>query len=478
MKHSRKVIVWFRQDLRLHDNEALTEAMKRGDEIVPIYVFDERHFSEKTSYGFPKTGKFRTNFIIESVADLRKSFQDRGIDLIVSIGKPEEIVPALAEELSAAWVFCNVERTEEEIKVQDAVEKELWNIGRELYYYRGKMLYYTQDLPFPVAHTPDIFTHFRKEVERFVPIRDLIPTPESFKPWSFRYETGDMPTLEQLGQEAFEVDNRAAIHFKGGETAGLERLEEYLFDTNAIAKYKETRNGLIGENYSSKFSAWLGLGCLSPKMIYHEVKRYEKTVKKNKSTYWMIFELLWRDFFRLMAKKHGNKIFQKTGTKGETEAKWSDDVRVFDYWAKGKTGVPFIDANMRELNETGFMSNRGRQNVASFLVKDLNINWQMGAEYFESMLIDYDAASNWGNWNYIAGVGSDPRENRYFNILSQATRYDPQGEYVKTWLPELNDLPSDKIHRPDMLSFEEQTDLNVKIGGNYPNSMVKIANWA
>jgi deoxyribodipyrimidine photo-lyase len=478
MSYNRKVIVWFRQDLRLHDNEALTEAMKRGDEIVPIYVFDERHFSEKTNFGFPKTGKFRTKFILESVADLRNSFKERGIDLIVRVGKPEEIVPALAEELSAAWVFCNVERTEEEIKVQDAVEKELWTIGRELYYYRGKMLYYTQDLPFPVAHTPDTFTSFRKEVERFVPIRDLIPAPTTFKPWSFRYETGEMPTMEALGCEDFEVDNRAAIHFKGGESQALARLEEYLFDTNAIAKYKDTRNGLIGENYSSKFSAWLAQGCLSPKMIYHEIKRYEKTVKKNKSTYWMIFEILWRDFFRLMAKKHGSKIFQKAGTKGELETQWSDDIRVFEYWAKGETGVPFIDANMRELNKTGFMSNRGRQNVASFLVKDLNINWQMGAEYFESMLIDYDAASNWGNWNYIAGVGSDPRENRYFNILSQATRYDPHGEYVKIWLPELQDLPSDKIHRPDMLSFEEQTNLNVKIGGNYPSSMVKIANWA
>ena len=285
-------------------------------------------------------------------------------------------------------------------------------------------------------------------------------------------------TIVDLGQEDFEVDNRAAIHFKGGESVGLERLEAYLFDTNAIANYKETRNGLIGENYSSKFSAWLALGCLSPKMIYHEVKRYEKTVKKNKSTYWMIFELLWRDFFRLMAKKHGNKIFQKGGTKGEYEASWRDDVRIFDYWARGETGVPFIDANMRELNETGFMSNRGRQNVASFLVKDLNINWQMGAEYFESLLIDYDAASNWGNWNYIAGVGSDPRENRYFNILSQANRYDPNGEYVKLWLPELNDLPNDKIHRPDTLSFEDQSNMNVKIGGNYPMAMVKIARWA
>lgn len=478
MKSSRRVVVWFRQDLRLHDNEALTEAMKRGDEIVPIYVFDERQFLGKTKYGFNKTGKYRTKFIIESVEDLRQSFRNLGIDLIVREGKPEEIVPALAEEIRAAWVFCNIERTQEEIEVQDAVEKKLWEIGREVYYYRGKMMYYTQDLPFPVAHTPDTFTHFRKEVERYIPIRDLLPSPTEFKPWSFRYETGEMPTLTDLGHEHFEADERAVLNFKGGETAALERLNHYLWETDCIKSYKETRNGLIGSDYSSKFSAWLAQGCISPKMIYHEVKKYERERKKNKSTYWMIFELLWRDFFRLIAKKHGNKIFQKGGTKGEIDEKWIENRKLFDAWANGETGVPFIDANMKELNKTGFMSNRGRQNVASFLVKDLHLNWQMGAEYFESLLIDYDAASNWGNWNYIAGVGSDPRENRYFNILSQAKRYDPDGDFVKLWLPQFEDLESTKIHRPDLLSFEEQKDTKVKIGGNYPKAMVSIRQWA
>jgi deoxyribodipyrimidine photo-lyase len=329
-----------------------------------------------------------------------------------------------------------------------------------------------------VAHTPDVFTAFRKEVEKFVPIRDLLPTPDTFKYWTFQYDKGEMPTLEDLGHEEFEIDKRAVLDFKGGETAALERLKYYLWDTDLIKGYKETRNGLIGGEYSSKFSPWLAQGCLSPKMIYHEVKKYESQRKKNKSTYWMIFEVLWRDFFRLMAKKHGNKIFQKGGTKQETNPSWIENKKIFDLWANGETGVPFIDANMKELNLTGFMSNRGRQNVASFLINDLKINWQMGAEYFESLLIDYDPASNYGNWNYIAGVGSDPREDRYFNILSQAKNYDPNGDYVKLWLPKLKNISADKIHRPDQLSFEEQTEVKVKIGGNYPQAMVNIRRWA
>lgn len=477
MKNVRRVIVWFRQDLRLHDNEALTKAIKKGDEIVPIYVFDERQFLGKTKFGFDKTGKFRAKFIIESVEDLRQSFKTKGIDLIVRVGKPEEIVTQLASEIKASGVFCNIERTQEEIEVQDKLEKNLWNIGRELYYCRGKMMYYTQDLPFPVKHTPNTFTAFRKEVEKFIPVRQLLPTPQTFKPWSFEYESGQMPMLSDFGHKNFKHDKRSAIHFKGGETAALQRLNEYLWESNAIATYKITRNELIGKNYSSKFSAWLAQGCISPKRIYHEIIQYEQKIKKNKSTYWMVFELLWRDFFRLMAKKHGNKIFQKGGTKQEINPEWTENSRLFNAWANGQTGVPFIDANMTELNQTGFMSNRGRQNVASFLIKDLQINWQIGAEYFESLLIDYDTASNWGNWNYIAGVGSDPRENRYFNILSQAKRHDIQGDYVKLWLPKLKDIPFDKVHQPDMLSETEQIQFDINIGQNYPKPIINISHW-
>ncbi|MCL4169808.1 UNVERIFIED_CONTAM: hypothetical protein GTU68_047926, partial [Idotea baltica] len=302
------------------------------------------------------------------------------------------------------------------------------------------MLYYTADLPFPIHHTPDTFTQFRKEVERFVAVRAPLPAPtEPFEKLTVKVEAGEIPTLSDFNLE----DN------KGGEREGLKRLHYYLWETKAIKTYKKTRNELLGSDYSSKFSPWLAQGCLSPKMIYQEIKRFEEAEGSNDSTYWLFFELMWRDFFRFMGKKHGNKIFQKGGIKGATETQWKNSKKLLDRWVKGETGVPFIDANMKELNRTGFMSNRGRQNVASFLVKDLNVNWQMGAEYFESILIDYDPCSNYGNWNYVAGVGSDPRENRYFNIITQAKRYDPQGEYVKRWLPVLEEIPATKVHQPD-----------------------------
>jgi deoxyribodipyrimidine photo-lyase len=474
---NRKGIVWFRQDLRIHDNEALIDALKGCDEILPVYIFDERIFKGKTGFGFPKTGNIRAQFIIESVEDLRQSLRKLGTDLIVRVGKPEEELFHLARTYKFNWIFCNRERTQEEVQVQDALEKELWSVGQEIRYSRGKMLYYTGDLPFPVTHIPDTFTHFRKEVERFVGIRDPLASPTEIAPFTDDISVGEMPTLEDFGLEKLKMDKRAVLDYKGGETAALARLHYYFWETDLAKTYKETRNEMIGGDYSTKFSAWLAQGCLSPKSIYQELSKYEATKTKNKSTYWVFFELMWRDFFRFMAKKHGNLIFQKTGTRGEEKWSLNDDDNLLQIWIKGRTGIPFIDANMQEIAHTGFMSNRGRQVVASFLINDLKVNWQMGAEYFESQLIDYDPASNYGNWNYIAGVGSDPREDRYFNILKQGKRYDAEGEFVKLWLPELADIPTEKIHRPDYLTDKEQDEFGVKIGVDYPKAMISMEKW-
>ncbi len=477
MKGKRKVILWFRQDLRLHDNEALFDAMEVSENVIPVYVFDKRIFEGTTKFGFHKTSKFRSKFILESVINLKESLRSRGSDLLIRIGEPEEEVYKIAKALRTSWVFCNRERTEEEVIVQDELEKKLWSIGQEIRYSRGKMLYYTQDLPFPVSHTPDAFSTFRKEVEKVVKIRKPFATPETIPTNFGKLKLGDMPTLEELGHSNFEFDARAVLDFKGGESEALARLKYFIWDSELIKNYKNTKDGLLGEAYSSKLSPWLSQGCLSPKQVYHELKKFESEKGANESTYCLFFELIWRDFFRLMGKKYGNAIFQKGGPKHETNHELNDEMHLFELWKQGRTGVPFIDANMKELNQTGFMSNRGRQNTASFLVKDLKVNWQIGAEYFESMLLDYDPCSNWGNWNYIAGVGSDPREDRYVNIISQAKRYDPQGEYVKTWLPKLKRLPSDRVHIPDTLSPSEQKELNLKLGADYPKAMLSTSRW-
>jgi deoxyribodipyrimidine photo-lyase len=446
MKKVKRAILWFKTDLRLHDNEALIEAIKVAEEIYPVFVFDERIFNSFSDHGFRKTASFRAQFIIESVEDLRNNLKNKGIDIIVRIGKPEEVLLELAKELKTSWVFGLMERLPEEEKVQNVLEKNLWAIGQELRLFRGKMLYYTQDLPFPIAHTPDTFTSFRKEVEKVTPIREPYPTPENFCTWTVEPDCGVIPTLKELNYDQTEFESRAVMRFKGGESQALKRLQHYFWDCKFIKNYEETRNGLVGADYSTKFSPWLAQGCLSPKLIFSELLKFEKVYGANKSTYWLYFELLWRDYFRLMGKKFGAKIFNRNGLFGKSPKNHLEDEKKFKSWLDGTTGQPFIDANMIELKLSGFMSNRGRQNAASYLVNDLKLNWQLGAEYFESQLIDYDPTSNWVNWLYIAGLGNDPREDRYFNPITQSRKYDPNCEYIKLWLPQLSNFLSDEIH--------------------------------
>lgn len=472
-----RIIYWFRNDLRLHDNEGLSRAIEDADEILPVFVIDPRWFGRHPELGFHKTGIFRATFLLEALADLRQSLRSKGGDLIIRIGNPALILSELAEELDAGAIYASKEVTQEETDQESMLSKRLKPLNIDLELFWMSTLYHVRDLPFSVVKLPDVFTTFRKQVEERSTVRETWPVPDSIH-FLRNIEAGEIPSLKELGfDEPVAIDSRAAIQFKGGETAALARMQHYFWDTDALKVYKETRNGLLGEDFSSKFSAWLSLGCLSPRRIYDEVCRYEDERVRNDSTYWLTFELIWRDYFRFVALKYGTRLFKPAGIKYEMHKKWSHDKTLFMKWANGETGIPFIDANMRELKETGFMSNRGRQNVGSFLVKDLGIDWTWGAAWFESMLTDYDVCSNWGNWNYVAGVGNDPREDRYFNIYSQATRYDEQGEYVKHWLPELARVPAKKVHMVSNLNAKEQEASGVVIGRDYPSPVINPNKW-
>ncbi|GAB5553263.1 MAG: DASH family cryptochrome [Saprospiraceae bacterium] len=435
MAIKRRAIVWFRQDLRLGDNEALTEALSHAYEVLPVYVFDIRLFKEKDDLGFPVIGPYRSRFILESVKDLQRSLKRLGSDLIVRIGKPEEEILKIARSVRSSWVFCNRERTPKEVAVQDTLEQNLWSVGQELRYSRGKMLYHTGDLPFPIQHTPDTFGQFKKEVERYVNIREPLERPQkSFNFLMVDVDPGIMPALKDLGYPDFKVDSRLDFSFKGGESHGLERLKNFIWESGGIEDYKDGKDELSGLNATTKLSPYLAQGCISPKQVYAEIKRYEDKYGANKSTEALFVNLMYRDFHRLMVKKHGNAVFDKGGFQGETDSGLSDDPNKFSVWQKGNTGVPLIDAAMQELNQTGYISNRARQNVASYLVHEMKVNWQYGAAYFESMLIDYDVCSNWVNWNIVAGISTDPREDIKLNHEAQTIKYDPQHEYIDTWL--------------------------------------------
>lgn len=424
-------IVWFKTDLRLSDNETLLKAISQSDQVLPLYCFDDSHF-ETTSYGFKKTGSFRAQFLLESLQDLDANLRALGSGLVIVKGKPEVEIPKIAKQFGVQKVFAKREVAFEEKQTEKKVQDELFKLRCELETFSTSTLYRAEDLPFSIKDIPDVFTVFRRKTEHDAVIRKALEKPEKIN--SPAIPTLELPTLKDLDLKKLKADTRAAISFKGGETEALKRLNHYFYETKGLSTYKETRNGMVGADYSSKFSAWLALGCLSPRYIYEEVKKYEKQFGANESTYWLIFELLWRDFFRFMFKKYQTKFFLYSGIKTDKVNSKSLNEKLLSQWINGKTASDFINASMLELKQTGFMSNRGRQNVASYFCNELNMDWRLGASYFEEQLIDYDVCSNWGNWAYLAGVGNDPRAHRYFNIEKQAKEYDKNSIFRDLWL--------------------------------------------
>ncbi|MBN8643366.1 MAG: DASH family cryptochrome [Flavobacteriales bacterium] len=426
----KTALIWFKTDLRLTDNETLVKAIAQNDQVLPLYCLDEDHFTT-TSFGFKKTGSFRAQFLLESLADLDKNLRKLGSGLLLVKGKPELELPKIAQQFNVKKVYAKREVAFEEKQTEALVQKELFKLGCQFETLSTSTLYHAEDLPFSIKDIPDVFTNFRKKTEKESVIRPIFDAPTAIS--TPEIPALELPTLTELDLEEIAIDERAAIQFKGGESEAIKRLNHYFYETKCLSKYKETRNEMVGSNYSSKFSAWLAMGCISARFIHGEIKKYEKQFGSNDSTYWLEFELLWRDFFRFMFKKHQTKLFQPSGIVGEPKLA-NTNQKVLDMWINGKTKNDFIDANMIELKLTGFMSNRGRQNVASYLINDLQLDWRLGAAYFEEQLIDYDVSSNWGNWAYLAGVGNDPRTNRYFNIEKQANDYDKSKVFRNLWL--------------------------------------------
>ena len=426
----------FRDDLRVHDNPTLAAAARETDTVVPVYVFDDRDYGE-TRYGTAKTGATRARFVRESVEDLRDSLRELGGDLAVRRGRTEDVVASLADEYDAETVFLQTKPATEEFERERAVREAARDEGAEARRFWTHTLHHINDLPTPPDAMNDTFTPWRKEVEANDKPRETVDAPEAVDTPRFDDE---IPTLDELGLGAPDGDERAALPFEGGETRALERLGEYVWDRDRLREYKETRNGLVGADYSSKLSAWLARGCLSPRRVHEEVKAYEGDRVSNDSTYWLLFELRWRDFFQFQFVKHGSAFFAPGGIRGVSR-EWRGAGDRFERWCDGATGAPLVDASMRELNATGYTSNRARQNAASFLVDVLGVDWRLGAAHYEERLVDYDVASNWGNWAYQAGVGNDSRD-RYFNVLKQGKRYDGDGEFVRTWVPEKEASPN------------------------------------
>lgn len=430
MQKKQVGLVWFRNDLRVNDNASLANAIRENEKVIAIYCFDTRQF-EQSKYGnFKKTEKFRAKFNLQSVRELKHNLEKLNISLLVYHQKTEDIIPKIVSEFDVKAIYLQEEWTKDEVAIENDIKSKVdQSVDFNSVY--DQFLFHPKDIPFSIENIPNVFTQFRNKCEKASKIRTESVAKPMLISNLIENET-QIPTLEDLGFEEFVTDSRTAFPFEGGENQALQRMENYFWETENLSIYKETRNGLIGADFSSKFSPWLANGCISAKSIYWEICKYEQQVEKNDSTYWLIFELIWRDYFKYISMKYGQKIF-KIGGILEKDYDWKTNKSAIENWINGKTQEPFVNANMIELQKTGFMSNRGRQNVGSFFAKNLLLDWRIGAAYFESMLIDYDVHSNYGNWMYVSGVGNDPRD-RKFNIKLQAENYDGENKFQDLWL--------------------------------------------
>ena len=420
-------LVWFRNNMRVEDNSSLTKAINNSENVIGFINIDPKNFLS-TKYGFKKTEKYRVKFLLETISDLKSQLDKLNISLIITHKDFGQSINEIINQFEVTSIYTQTEWTRDELKEESFIPEEI-NLIKNF----DQFLFSPNDVRSLYDNIPRGFSNFRKKCEKYLSVNDTLSIPKSLNSDNKISIDYPIPSLSDLGFKDFEVHKDSVFRFKGGETNAKNRIRNYFFETRNVSKYKLTRNGLIGEDYSSKFSPWLANGSVSVKYIFKSLKEYEKEVEKNDSTYWLYFELIWRDFFKYVSMQHKDKFFNKDGIYGE-DKEWSDDQDILLNWINGKTNEPFVNANMIELSQTGFMSNRGRQNVSNYLTKELKIDWRIGAEYFESMLIDYDVHSNYGNWLYNAGIGNDSMPFRKFNPKLQSERYDPDKSYEKIWL--------------------------------------------
>jgi deoxyribodipyrimidine photo-lyase len=398
MSKQRINVCWFKcTDMRLHDHEAYVAAHSHGLPVLHLFVFDERWFRPLPLTGLIKTGPIRAQFWREAVGDLRENLQSQGGELVVRRGKAEDVLQQICEDYFVDTVFAYDEVCSQERRVDQKVRKSLVRTGTTLELLWGFTLYHLEDLDFsPKEWFPHTYSSFRKSLEEKSSIRPIVQHKRAQRRTEqiAEMDAGEIPTLADLGlPPAPPQDPRTAGPWRGGETAALAWTKDYIWKRNCLAQQyvgatMTTTQGkcAIGKDNTTKLSPWLAHGCLSPRYLYHEIEKYEKQKIKNKSTYWLKHELIWRDFVRFGGMAWGDSIFKIDGIKGQMkDAVWTSHnvSQKLRMWTEGKTGYPFCDSFMREIAATGYAVHCGRECVAWFLVRDLQLDWRLGAEYFE-----------------------------------------------------------------------------------------------
>ncbi|CDI02292.1 putative Cryptochrome DASH [Candidatus Competibacter denitrificans Run_A_D11] len=428
--NDRRAMLWFRNDLRLHDHDVLTWLANTMDVLVPVYCLDPRLFTLQP-LGFPRMGPLRARFLIECLEDLRTGLEARGSGLHVVVGEPETEIPRLAKMLGVGVVFAERGVLSEAVGLERRLLAALERIGVMLRGYSVATLIHPDDLPFPLANLPEPFNRFREAALAASEPRAPLPPLRKLPTFPAEFKTETLATLVQAAGLLLEHEPSQQPGFKGGATVALARLQDFVQGRRASLDTLRGGAGELTAAQADRFAPWLARGAISPRSIYQYVKYSGLAAWAGELAKGTIDELLRRDYCRFLAIARGGKTKRSDPVSGLHDGQARER---FESWCRGETGQPFVDAHLRELAQTGYLTAFGRRLVASYLCHQLRVDWRWGAAWFASQLLDDDAAVNLAGWMEVIGrwrlaepvADADPAE--------EAARHDPDGVYTRRWL--------------------------------------------
>ena len=460
MQKYAKSLVWFRRDLRDYDHAALYHALKNSNQVFCIFVFDTEILDQ-----LKNKADRRVEFIWESVKELKAALQSHGGDLIVAHGKACEVIPQQAKTLGVNAVLSNRDYEPSAIERDANVAQQLAQASIEFHQFKDQVIFEKDEVLTQQGKAYGVFTPYKNAHLKKLNDFYLKPYPsDRYFNHLASHQAKSMLDLEDLG---FQRTNLSEMKLPTGMQGAKALFEDF---TSRINQYNDARNypAVKGPSY---LSVHLRFGTIS---IRHLARTAWQMAGIGPETW--LNELIWRDFY-FQILHHHPKIASGQAYKAEFNAlNFSNELALFEAWCQGKTGYPLVDAAMRQLNQTGYMHNRLRMVVASFLVKDLLIDWRWGERYFAENLIDFDFSANNGGWQWAASTGCDAQPwFRIFNPITQSEKFDPAGKFIRKYVPELAACSDKEIHAPWLIPAMRQTMLALKIGESYPEPIVNHA---
>lgn len=459
MTEYARALVWFRRDLRDHDHAALYHALKRARQVVCVFVFDRDILD-----ALPDPADRRVEFIHASVVELQQALQARGGGLMVRYGVARDEVVQLAAELQAEAVFFNHDDDPAALARDAAVEVALCARNIAVHHYKDAVIFEREEVLTARGTPYSVFTPYKKAwLKRLTPF-DLQAYPVDAYADRLAAQSTPIPGLREMG---FEPTNLRELDLPTGMAGAAQLFEDFL---DRIDRYQEMRD-FPAQKGPSTLSVHLRFGTVSIRQLAAAAWQ-----QGGRGAQTWLSELIWRDFYHQVLW-HRPDVASGHAFKRQYDAlPWPNPPGHFAAWCEACTGYPLVDAAMRQLNRTGYMHNRLRMVTAAFLTKDLLVDWRLGERYFADKLIDFDLAANSGGWQWAASVGCDAQPwFRIFNPVTQSERFDPQGAFIRRYVPELASVPDKFIHAPWALSAAEQQRSGCVIGRDYPAPIVDHA---